>query len=255
MTHRMTGAIVAALVLAPAALAAQKEVPFSWSGTLAAGRELEVKGINGDVEVTGVSGRTVTIKAVKRGVKSDPAEVEVRVVPDGDGLEACVVYPGNHGTGCDTKGSVNENDVTVHFTVQVPADVRLDASTVNGAVRAKGLQADAEAHSVNGDVTVVTSGIAEASTVNGDVRLELGRATWKGEVEATTVNGSVTVVMPEPKHLTITATSTNGEFESDFPITMTGKVTRNRVHGTIGQGGPELDLKSVNGSIALRRAK
>lgn len=256
MTHRIAGAVVAALVLAPAALAAQKEVPFSWSGSLAAGRELEVRGVNGDIDVTGVSGRTVTVKAMKRGVKHDPATVEIRVVPDGDGLAVCAVYPGDKGTGCDTKGSARgDNDVTVHFTVQVPNDVELEARTVNGAVHARGLQAKAEVSSVNGDVRVQTAGVAEAGTVNGDVLLELGRATWTGDIEATTVNGSVTVVMPEPANLTISASTLNGGFESDFPITMSGKVTRNKVRGTIGQGGPELELSSVNGAIALRRAK
>lgn len=255
---RMVMGGLAVAMLAPTVLAAQKDAPFSWSGALAAGRELDVKGINGDIDVTGVSGRTVTVKAVRRGVKSDPSSVEIRVVPDGEGLTICAVYPGQDGDGCDIRGTSGrqpENDVTVHFTVQVPADVKLEAATVNGAVRARGLQADAEVTSVNGDVSVATSGVAEASTVNGNVRLELGRATWDGEIEAKTVNGQVMVVMPEPKNLSVAASTLNGDFETDFPITLTGKVSRKNVRGTIGDGGPKLEMSSVNGALELRRAR
>lgn len=250
------GALVVMLV--PACLAAQKEVPFSWNGALAAGKTLEIRGVIGDIEVTGVKGREASVKAVKAGQKSDPASVDIRVVEGSDGVTICAVYPNQRGEGCRTessKGKWEENDVAVHFTVQVPEGVRLEAATVNGAVHARGLTADADVSAVNGDVSLATTGVGEATTVNGSVRLDLGRATWDGEIEAKTVNGSVVVRMPEPKNLTIAASTMNGDFETDFPLTLTGKLSRRQVQGTIGSGGPKLELSTVNGGIELRKAE
>lgn len=258
MIRGMAGGLLVAMVM-PVALLAQKEAtPFSWSGALAAGKTLEVRGVNGNIEVTGVQGRQASVKAVRRGQKSDPSSVEIRVVEGTSGVTICAIYPNQDGTGCRTegrKGGHKDNDVVVHFTVQVPEGVELEATTVNGSVDARGLTADAEVATVNGDVRLATTGVGEATTVNGSVSLELGRATWDGEIEAKTVNGAVRVVMPEPKNLTVAANTMNGSFETDFPLTIVGKMSRREVRGTIGNGGPKLELATVNGSIELRRAK
>lgn len=257
MKRAMIGFLLVSMVV-PAVAVAQKEQPFSWSGALAAGKTLEIRGVNGDIEVTGVKGRDASVKAVKRARKSDPASVDIRVVEGSEGVIICAIYPNQQGSGCSTgnsKGKWEENDVTVHFTVQVPEGVKLDAGTVNGSVNARGITADAEVSAVNGSVALATTGVGEASTVNGDVRLELGRNTWDGEIEAKTVNGAVLVIMPEPKNLTLSASMLNGDFETDFPLTLSGKMSRREVRATIGNGGPKLELATVNGGIELRKAQ
>ena len=51
----------------------------------------------------------------------------------------------------------------------------------------------------------------------------------------------------------VRATTVNGDISSDFPMTITGRVSRRRMEGTIGGGGRVLSLDSVNGSITLKR--
>lgn len=46
----------------------------------------------------------------------------------------------------------------------------------------------------------------------------------------------------------------NGSIETDFPLTVRGKLTSRRLAGTIGSEGRELRLETVNGSIRLRKA-
>ena len=46
----------------------------------------------------------------------------------------------------------------------------------------------------------------------------------------------------------------NGGIETDFPLTVTGRVSRRSLNGTIGSGGRQLELSTVNGSIELKRA-
>jgi len=45
----------------------------------------------------------------------------------------------------------------------------------------------------------------------------------------------------------------NGEIFTDFPLMVTGKLGPRRVTGTIGSGGRQLALSTVNGNIRLRK--
>ncbi len=94
---------------------------------------------------------------------------------------------------------------------EVPAGVRLLARTVNGAVDASGLSADADAE---------------------------------------TVNGSIRVSLPKAASTTVDAETVNGSIVSDFSVSG-GTVTRRRLKGTIGGGGRAMSLETVNGSIHL----
>ena len=49
------------------------------------------------------------------------------------------------------------------------------------------------------------------------------------------------------------ARTVNGSIESDFPITVSGRMNPRELHGQIGQGGRSLDVETVNGSIRVRR--
>ena len=98
------------------------------------------------------------MSAVKKGRKSDPAQVKVEVVEHAGGVTLCAVYPapdGRENTCAPGKGgrmNVRDNDVNVEFHVKVPAGVRFVGRTVNGGISGSGLTADAEAETVNGGV-------------------------------------------------------------------------------------------------------
>ena len=49
---------------------AAQQAPFRWQGRLAAGQTIEVRGINGDIRATGVSGAMVEVTAVKQARRS-----------------------------------------------------------------------------------------------------------------------------------------------------------------------------------------
>jgi DUF4097 and DUF4098 domain-containing protein YvlB len=142
----------------------------------------------------------------------------------------------------------------VHFRVHVPAGVNLVARTVNGDVSVERLTGDVRASTVNGGVEVSTNGLAEASTVNGSIEARVGRADWRGAIDFSTVNGSITVTLPEGLDAEVTASTVNGHLQSDFPLRVEGRFSPRRLTGTIGDGGRQLKLKTVNGSIELRRS-
>ena len=247
---------VAALALAAAAGAATED--FHWTGKVAAGAAVEVKGVNGGIVATGAPGGDVEVTATKKGRKSDPAAVKIEVVEHAGGVTICAVYPSN-GTpnecqpGQGGRMKVHDNDVNVEFKVKVPAGVRFVGRTVNGGIQASGIAADAEAHTVNGGISLDAAGTARAETVNGGIVAHLGRADWTGALKLKTVNGGIDVVMPEGLSADVKASTVNGDIQTDFPLTVTGRISRRKIEGTIGSGGRLLEMETVNGGIELRK--
>lgn len=233
---------------------------FRWQGRVAAGRTIEIKGVNGSIRATGSSGDQVEVVATRRGRRSDPESVQIKTLEHDGGVTICALYPSSDGRPNEClpgdKGRMNSknNDVNVEFVVKVPAGVRLAARTVNGAVEASGLTADAEVETVNGSVIVQTSGSARAETVNGSVQASMGRADWASDLAIKTVNGSIDVTLPSSASTTLDAETVNGRIDTDFSVSGL-QATKRRLSGTIGGGGRALSLETVNGSIHISQGR
>jgi hypothetical protein len=257
MKTGMRWAAGAAVVVLATPLAAED---FQWRGRVAAGKTVEIKGVNGAIEATAADGDEVEVTANKRGRRSDPGSVRIEAIEHAGGVTVCAVYPDVDGRrnecrpGEAGRMSTRDNDVNVYFTVRIPRGVTFAPRTVNGDVEATDLEGDVDARTVNGSVQVSTSGHAQAQTVNGSIRARAGRADWTGDAEFKTVNGSITVTLPSSTAADVRAETVNGEIETDFPLTVTGRFSRRRLSGTIGGGGRALELETVNGSIHLRKS-
>lgn len=251
--------ILAATLLAAAPVGAQD---FHWSGRLAAGKRLEIRGVNGSIRTMAASGDEIDVSAHKTARHSDPDEVKITVVPTDEGVTICAVYPTPRRAGRENScepgdgwhSSTDNNDVTVDFTIKLPADIVFSGETVNGEIDAEGVGADAEVTTVNGSINVQATGHVEARTVNGSIRASMGRADWSSETEFTTVNGGITLTLPANLSAEVSAETVNGDLETDFPLTVTGKFGPRHMRGTIGNGGRQLKLSTVNGSIHLIKA-
>ena len=254
------GLILPARILSAGHLGlASPQDEFRWQGEIAAGKALEIKGVNGNIRAEASSDSQAQVVAAKHGRRQDPKSVEIRVVEHGNGITICAVYPGDSGhpnecvPGKGGRMNVKNSDVSVDFSVRVPAGVRFIGRTVNGQVEAAALNGDVEAHTVNGNVHVATSGYAKGETVNGSITASLGSFEWTQPVEFETVNGSITLDLPSAASTRFEAETVNGNISTDFSLTVQGKLNRHHISGTIGSGGRELLLKTVNGSIELRR--
>lgn len=258
LTRALVAAVASVLVMAGAGRAAAQD--FTWSGAIPQGRAIEIKGVNGDVRAEPSGSNQVEVVAVKSARRDDPASVRIEVVPHNGGVTICAVYPTRAGAqpnecapGDGGRNNVQNNDVTVRFTVRVPAGVTFIGRTVNGDVEATRLNGDVVVNTVNGSATFSTTGGGRASTVNGSIRGEMGRADWSDTLEMRTVNGSITLTLPATLSTEVRASTVNGDLTADFPMTVQGRISRRRLEGTIGGGGRLLSLETVNGSITLKR--
>jgi hypothetical protein len=232
-----------------------KHEAWNWSGTLAAGRTLEINGINGEIVAEPGTGDQVVVTADKHARRHDPAEVQIKVVQDSDGITICAVYP-KASSPCEKDhwgGGTNNSDVAVDFHVKVPAGVAFNANTVNGRVAAHGLTGTLRAHTVNGACDISTLGTGEATTVNGSVKATIGRLERGKDLSFKTVNGSITLGLPEGVDAELEGSTVNGQIESDFPVTITGKWGPRHMNATLGKGGTQISASTVNGSIHLAR--
>ena len=262
---RAAAALVAATLLASPAAAQQTRDAFEWSGRVDAGRIVYVRNLNGAVKVERGGGE-VEIVARKRWRRGDPeaVRIELQRVGGGDVL-VCALWKdgtcsesgyrgrGRSGGGWFDRDDDND-DVSVEFTVRVPEGVRLDLYSVNGGLEVDGATAEVRARTTNGQIRASSlGGPVTAETVNGSITVRMGDM-GREDIRFETVNGSITVEAPRDLNANLSFRTVNGHIESDYPLTVQGRIDRRRIDAVLGNGGPKLEARTVNGSVTLKRA-
>ncbi|PWU00599.1 MAG: hypothetical protein C5B51_24875 [Terriglobia bacterium] len=131
----------------------------------------------------------------------------------------------------------------------------VSARTSNGRIRAENLKGPLEATSSNGGITAIlaTSPADRAirlETSNGPVDLTVP-ANFSSSVRATSSNGPITLHLPTAANARVVAHTSNASISSDFEMKVVGEIGKNNMDGTIGSGGPVLDLSTSNAPIRL----
>lgn len=237
-----------------------REVGDSWEyhALIKPSQQVWIRNTNGPIDVLPGQSDSLYVHAEKSWRHSDPQSVQLVPVLTERGLTICAMWEARE-MRCEEGGDyrlngVKKNDVAVRIVVQLPRNVPVEASTVNGGLQIAGVSAPVEAATVNGKISVITStGPVQATTVNGSIEAIMESLT-SGDVKLTTVNGSVMAGLPRTINANIDAETVNGRVETDFPVKISGKISTRHLRGTIGSGGATLKLVTVNGSIGLHEA-
>ena len=233
---------------------------FTSKNSIAAGGTISVENLNGSIDVIASDNGSTTVSAVKKWRRGDPSMVRILVEPGKNGVTVCALW--DEETSCNDHDrhshhydSDRHNDVSVRFTVQVAKGVKVDLTTVNGSVDVEGATASVDVQTVNGGVAVATlGGPVTARSVNGNVRASIEHLVKSDEpLELETTNGSVQLEAPGDLSADVDAETTNGGIETDFPLTISKGLVGRHVHGTVGQGGRQVQLHTTNGSVRLRK--
>lgn len=268
MTSRFRTTAVMALLASPllalgAQRAGEQTSDFTWSENVADGRLVRASNVNGRITVRAGSGDRLELTATKRWRRGDPASVRVEARKVGEDVVICVLYEGQDACGDRRpdrdRGWRNRNseddDVTVDFTILLPPGTRLSAASVNGPVAVAGATAEVTATTVNGSVDVETSGgPLTATTVNGSIYARVSGDAARRPMSFATVNGDVVAELPAGAGASVQMTTLNGEFRSDFEMSMRGLVDPRNLDVHVGAaGGPTISLKTVNGNVQIRK--
>ena len=219
------------------------------------------------IEVS-ADGQVVTVRASNR--RGPPQSVEYDVtVPKGMALTLSGLYTDIKVTGVEAEISAEtvQGEITVTGgsgyvslkSVQGAVTLescrgRIEVSSVNEGVTVRGCNGDINAETVNGDIelTGIESSAVDASTVNGDITYE-GALRDAGRYRLSTHDGDVNVTIPARSNASVTVATLNGDFESCFPVQLTGVTPRHRFTITLGSGSAKVELESFNGDIKLRQ--
>ncbi len=273
--------MAAAVALTGATLAGQGQqsgdrvtVPFS---DPARPGTLKVRLVQGAVTVRGANTKEVVIDAtgsLRNGGRTS------RQPPRADGLRR-LTQP----TGLNVEQEANVISVTARpnddgrLEIQVPLRTNLQLSLVNGGdIQVEGVEGDLEINNVNGDVRVTNvSGSVVATSVNGTVVATVRQVTAQKPMAFTSLNGQVDVTLPASLKANLKLRSDQGDVYTDFEVQTTSppavsttppgrdrdrdrdsrgkyrlRVDRS-IYGTVNGGGPEIELRTFNGDVFLRK--
>ena len=237
---------------------------FTWAGPLAAPGVVQVRNTNGSITVEPSPDNSVHVTAATSWTRGDPTrDVKFEVVPTGGTLTICAIWnnggcsPTDYSSGTTKRrvsfGWSSKSDASVAFTVQVPAGVKVDATTIAGEVNVRA-SAPVKAHTIDGNVKVGTSvGPVDAETMNGDVDIRMTTLGAAGDVRAVTKNGTAVAWVPDITDGRISASTLNGELGTDFGGPTGDTMGRMReFKATLGAGNRNYEIQTLNGSAWLR---
>jgi len=220
---------------------------FHQSYPLSPNGRVILRNLNGAVRVTGWDRAEVQVSAVKKAETQQALdETHIEINASGDMIDIRTRYPEGE----------RRNAPSVDYTISVPRTAVLEKiNTVNGSVRIEGVAGPVKAGSVNGAVEVKGAlGELDLSSVNGRVLASFDQ-TLAQDVRLHTVNGAVDIALPPNAGAQLVASTVHGSIDSEFdlPVRRVKFGPGSDIRATIGGGGPQVKLNTVNGSIHLRR--
>lgn len=233
-----------------------RENAFAYRGTVAAGSTVHVRDFAGTVEVKPSADDSVRVSARLEWRKGDPdKELAVSASIVGSDLLVCAIWGKGRCTVDDYDSSLklgrDGNDAKLHFTVEVPAGVRVDATNISGDIIVAA-SAPVTAKTLNGSVRVVTAvGPVQGETLNGAVDIRMASLVGTDSVIAKTLNGAVYVYLPAVDDAVLDLGVANGRASSAFPLD--APTSGKSIKRTIGAGTRVIHAYSMNGEVALRR--
>ena len=146
--------------------------------------------------------------------------------------------------------------------IYLPADQNVAVtSNWNGHISINGFTGEIEASTLlNGGIVMKdVSGPVTANSLNGAVEIKFSKVNQDSPITIATTNGTVDITMPGDTPANLTLGSINGEIYSNFDLKIPSEKglknikSRQDIKGNINNGGVNIKLKSINGSIYLRK--
>ncbi|WP_214073250.1 hypothetical protein [Mucilaginibacter sp. dw_454] len=243
---------------------------------------LSVYNVFGDVKIEGYSGSQVTMDidetiVADNGAELDRAKKEFKLGFDqrADSIYAYTAAPYDSRPYVyhphDSEHNERKYIVKLAYTIKVPYDINVIASTVNdGEIDVKDVYGKLKVNNVNGGISIKNAkGVTDAYTVNGPVTAYY-LAVPSAASSYYTVNGKVEVTFPAGLSGDMQFKSLNGEFYTDFTDiealptevvktiakksnTTTYKLNKNTAV-RIGKGGKLFKFETLNGDVYIKKA-
>ena len=224
-----------------------------WTHTypLTAGGEVRIVNTNGKIDVEGVDGTTVEVRAerIAKGATEDAAREmlpRIKITED--------VKPDRVSVETERMGGIMIGagfEVRSHVTA--PKDAVVNVRSTNGVIALTSLGGKVSAHTTNGMVSgrKMTGGV-DARTTNGGVNIDMA-SVGGAPISLQTTNGGVVLSLPDTAKADLTASCTNGGINlSALDKLEVSDKSRRHVEGKLNGGGTPITLETTNGGIRVR---
>jgi len=166
------------------------------------------------------------------------------------------------------KGKTVSGNVTVMgaakgaYCKSVSGDVKVDdvvgdaeLQTVSGTIEAGSVKGSITAENTSGDVKLIDvtdAKVIKAKTLSGDVDY-VGVIYSDGSYNFKSHSGDVLLTVPSDAAFDLEAKTFSGSIESDFEITLTGKISKKELKGSVNGGGATLEVKTFSGDVHMKK--
>ena len=254
-----TALALTAMAFAAATYAATLEETFDRTFDVRAGSTFTLENTNGHITVRSWDQPRVRVVGEKRVESRDAdaarkAFAELRVEPwvSSDGVHIVTHYPRSNDGGLFDWLAGTNISMAVNYEISVPRTMNIELDNTNGGIDVSDVKGSMHISNTNGHIELLRcAGDVDAETTNGHVRAELSEVTAGKAVRLETTNGRITIALPRNVGARLDASTTNGRINTDLPVATT-RVEKTSLRGSINGGGPEVRLRTTNGSIDIQ---
>ncbi len=229
----------------------QQEIHQSFQ--LSPGARVEVRGINGSVEVETADTETAEVHIIRTA--NDKADLErQRIVVEQSSTSLVVRGENSDASWWDNLwhrgGAVHQQ-----VKLRIPRKSEVKATGVNGAVKVGEVEGAVDVTGINGRVEVAqATGHSEITGINGGVTLGLAQIGDDG-VRISGINGGVEIRLGSDVNADVKVSGLTGGVSVDAPnMTVEDQLKHSRMRARIGTGGAPLSISGINGSLKFKAA-
>ena len=214
------------------------------------GARVQIQGINGRVEIQ--TSDTKTAEVFVKRVADSPNSLrrrEMIIEQTSDGL--LVRSQQNHLGFWD---HLFGHDPKEEVTIKAPRAIALAIKGINGGVTSGDIDGSLEVKGINGRLELgAASDYAEIGGINGNIVVGFKHLGERG-ARLNGINGGIELRLANGLNADLTTRGMNGNVRSDISeVTVNKDDSGSRYSAHIGNGGPQIELRGINGNIRLTR--
>jgi hypothetical protein len=216
---------------------------------LAAGAAVAVENLVGEIRVRVGDASELDLHAIVQRHAKDSREPRVAVSDGPVGKRVVASFAeGNPGA------PLPELDRRrIDIVVTVPPGTALDLRSDAGLIEVKGAVGDLAAESIRGDLRLWVERSTRARTERGSISAFLLGDGWSQSATFETLTGAIEVELPATADVDLRL-ETTGRISTDYTVAVEWTGRRHKLAtGRVGEGGPEVLLRSENGPVAVLR--
>lgn len=250
--------------------------------------DIRVETNDGEIQVVTADRKDIEVVVTTERYKIGNGGVIITDHQSGDRLDLDVHIPSMHHFINFNVGHSHSITIKVNIPRQANLDLHsgdgnITAFDVNGSMVLRTGDGDVKVENAKGNVQIETGdgrvdchrleGELKAESQDGNLSIEgtftaLELRTGDGTIDATVADGSkmntgwiahsgdgsITLTLPNGFSADLDAHTGDGHISVDFPVTVQGSLRQNEIRGKLNGGGQNLEIKSGDGNITLRRS-